>query len=633
MKEHLLKYGLVTKPCENLGAAKVLGLKTYEKKGVVRWERTELKNEIEPPNLNLMTKRQVFSLCGKLVGHYPVAGWLRVASSFVKRGCQGDAWDSLAGPTATTRLKDVLTQLNSDDPVKGLWSVPPFGRLNIWCDASKIAYAVALEKENEIIEDGAWLQKADDNTHINLAELNAVVKGVNLAMKWNPQDVAIMTDSAAVYSWMSSMQKKDKRIKVSGLSKMLVRRRLSILLETLEAYNVQWNVFLVPTTKNKADDRTRVPKHWLKNSADTVGAVALSANMDLVEHSHSLHHCGVNTTLYFARQIDPEVSRDEADRVVKNCQECQSIDPSAVRMDGGELSVDDDWRRVAMDATHHGQQRYLTIVDCGPSRFAIWRAIRNESDTEIVPMLRQVFSQFGPPAEVLCDNGKSFTSKLMRDFCKLWGVKLIFRCAYKPSGNGIVERNHRTIKRMSARSSRSIEYCVFWYNITPRCDQGIAPARKLLHHEWLNPFLNNESKNDEPHDSIDSEFSVGDKVWVKPPAARCTTFWNPGIVTGINSKYNIEIDGVPRHLRDVRRRWVDDSRREDENFVAIPLQANDPDFTASPEGSEPDEVGTANAELINGYDPVRRSVRQRRFPKRFNDFLIDSDGDIMGECD
>ena len=76
--------------------------------------------------------------------------------------------------------------------------------------------------------------------------------------------------------------------------------------------------------------------------------------MDLVEHSHSLHHCGVNTTLYFAREIDPEVSRDEADRVVKNCRECQSIDSSAVRMDGGELSVDDDWRRVSMDVTHHG---------------------------------------------------------------------------------------------------------------------------------------------------------------------------------------------------------------------------------------------------------------------------------------
>ena len=101
-----------------------------------------------------------------------------------------------------------------------------------------------------------------------------------------------------------------------------------------------------------------------------------------------------------------------------------------------------------MDATYHGQQKYLTVVDCGPSRFAIRRAIRNESDTEIVPMLRQAFSQFCPPAKLLCDNEKSFTSKLTRDFRKLAGVKLIFRCTYKPYGNEIVGRNHRTIKRM-----------------------------------------------------------------------------------------------------------------------------------------------------------------------------------------
>ena len=71
-----------------------------------------------------------------------------------------------------------------------------------------------LKKENKIIEDGAWLRKAEDNTHIHLAKdednthLHAV-RGFNLATKWNPQDVAIITDSAAVYSWMLSMQKKD----------------------------------------------------------------------------------------------------------------------------------------------------------------------------------------------------------------------------------------------------------------------------------------------------------------------------------------------------------------------------------------------------------------------------------------
>ena len=35
LKDHLLKFGLITKPSENLNSAKVLGLQTYEKKGVV----------------------------------------------------------------------------------------------------------------------------------------------------------------------------------------------------------------------------------------------------------------------------------------------------------------------------------------------------------------------------------------------------------------------------------------------------------------------------------------------------------------------------------------------------------------------------------------------------------------------
>ena len=39
--------------------------------------------------------------------------------------------------------------------------------------------------------------------------------------------------------------------------------------------------------------------------------------------------------------------------------------------------------------------------------------------------------------------------------------------------------------------------------------------------------------------------------------------------------------------------------------------ANDPDFTASSEGSEPNEVGTGKAELINGDDLLRHSARPR----------------------
>ena len=60
-------------------------------------------------------------------------------------------------------------------------------------------YDVALERDKKFIEDGVWLRKADDVTHIHLADLNAVINEVNLCMKWGAKNVAIMTNSVAVH--------------------------------------------------------------------------------------------------------------------------------------------------------------------------------------------------------------------------------------------------------------------------------------------------------------------------------------------------------------------------------------------------------------------------------------------------
>ena len=167
----------------------------------------------------------------------------------------------------------------------------------------------------------------------------------------------------------------------------------------------------------------------------------------------------------------------------------------------------------------------MTIVDCGPSRFAIWRNIQNESESQVVSVLRHIFSQFGPPIEILCDNAKSFRSNLMQEFCKLWKISLNFRCAYKRYGNGIVERNHRIIKRISARFGKNIDFCVFWYNITPHGSKGIIPSSKLISYEWRNPFLEVEVnfEIDDGQKSDKRAYSVGDNVWVKPHGARCTS--------------------------------------------------------------------------------------------------------------
>ena len=70
--EHLQRYGLETKLPETLNGARVLGLQLIDVGGDQRmWKRGKSMPELPDEPL---TRRELFSICGRLVGHYPVAG-------------------------------------------------------------------------------------------------------------------------------------------------------------------------------------------------------------------------------------------------------------------------------------------------------------------------------------------------------------------------------------------------------------------------------------------------------------------------------------------------------------------------------------------------------------------------------
>ena len=55
-----------------------------------------------------VTRRELFSVGSMLTGHYHVAGWLRIACSFVKRLSDGSRWDDLIGDIACAMLRDII---------------------------------------------------------------------------------------------------------------------------------------------------------------------------------------------------------------------------------------------------------------------------------------------------------------------------------------------------------------------------------------------------------------------------------------------------------------------------------------------------------------------------------------------
>ena len=66
------------------------------------------------------------------------------------------------------------------------------------------------------------------------------------------------------------------------------------------------------------------------------------------------------------------VSQELVKSVIRVCEACQLIDPAPVHWEKGDLSVKENWSRLAMDVTHYDGGHFLTLFDCGPTRFAIW---------------------------------------------------------------------------------------------------------------------------------------------------------------------------------------------------------------------------------------------------------------------
>ena len=255
--KHLQNYGPQTKAPERIDGARILGLQVdrNEVNGSLRWSR----GNIIPKVGDRITRRELFSICGQLIGHYPVAGWIRVACGFVKRHSKGEQWeDEIGDRSHAMLLKKIVEKVIKIDPVGGRWEVS--GAMGpIWCDASSLAIGCSLEIDDDIIEDAAWLQKKENGGHINMAELDAVILGVNLAAKWQMKQVEIMSDSATVIGCLNSVLYNTHKVRTKSMSEMLVKRRLSILKELFQEYSMVVSVRWVNSGSNKADHLTRVP--------------------------------------------------------------------------------------------------------------------------------------------------------------------------------------------------------------------------------------------------------------------------------------------------------------------------------------------------------------------------------------
>ena len=98
--------------------------------------------------------------------------------------------------------------------------------------------------------------------------------------------------------------------------------------------------------------------------------------------------------------------------------------------------------------TQHGNRYILTVIDTF-SKYVEALAARNcEAETVARLLVYHVFSRWGLPLNLRSDRGTHFTGNVMKELCKMLGIKQHFHVAYHPESAGTVERANRTITEM-----------------------------------------------------------------------------------------------------------------------------------------------------------------------------------------
>lgn len=164
--------------------------------------------------------------------------------------------------------------------------------------------------------------------------------------------------------------------------------------------------------------------------------------------------------------------------------------------------VGENWERVSVDITgphplsSRANKYILTLVD----HFSKWAEaipLRNHTAPVVArALVAHVFSRFGAPRQILTDRGSEFESELFSQLMTWMGIDKLRTTVFKPSTNSVVERFHRTLNSMLAKSvsesqrdwDERLPLVLAAYRATPHSSTGFTPNRLFLGREVRLPI-------------------------------------------------------------------------------------------------------------------------------------------------
>lgn len=262
---------------------------------------------------------------------------------------------------------------------------------------------------------------------------------------------------------------------------------------------------------------------------------------------------------------------------VKICRQCQNFTNS--RNLTAWPTAPFNFFRVHVDFFYKNKFTFLIIVDQKSKWVDVKLMTAGTAALETISKLRDFFSVFGLPAELVSDNGPPFSSNDFVMFCQANGIKPVKSPPYHPQSNGAAERNVQTVKKGLEKAlfgqknntitenvmRNKLQSFLFNYRITPSPATGIFPAECVFkikpktRFDLLKPVAHNNAKgNFDLYKTSNILYPLNAPVFVKN---KQTKLWQRGVVKKVLSfsTYLVDIADNIRliHVSDMRRNLGD----------------------------------------------------------------------------
>lgn len=350
------------------------------------------------------------------------------------------------------------------------------------------------------------------------------------------------------------------------------------------------------------------------------------------------------------RKLDSDI-----EQFVRGCRICaQTQNFRKVVKESSWNTTSHTYERVHIDFFSIEGLHFLLLVD-SYSKWIEVSEMKTTSATKVIDKLRNWFSVFGIPMQLVSDNGPPFQSGEFIEFCTANGIKVLKSPPYHPQSNGQCENSVRTVKRafikflMETNSVKKdlnfkIDNFLLKYRNTPSTVTGKSPADFVFQFKpkTLLEIMVNKNKSHDIQSNPKTDENVPNKISIlKNCKARFENNeniyyknhfkthvkWLPGFIMHkiTNYLYKVKVNGVIRvaHVNQLKKcyksvkfntfaKCLRINNNDNENDLEV--DSNSEDVFYSPVPSEEENIQTSSSD--ENSDKIIDTNIRRNYKKK-----------------